>query len=409
MAPARRKESPKTLFRIAIAAIVILIVVAAVFLIFPFQAPSTDAEEENGEVTYVPPDENGEENGNGEENETEICDDDCLYERALAETEPKYCNWMENETLGEECYAAIAYDNLYACLNVSGEELHFDCIVWHADMTGDLSLCDKLDDEALECKRLLEPCYFYNGTELRTCLALKNDDPAYCENDSICLLDYSVDSNDSSLCNGIPSEAVRTACISVHEGQDKCTGLESVATKEYCWELYAIYTDNGLICTQITSESQYALECYSYFAIKNNDVHFCEAGFLELDDLWDCYTEYSLGSEDVAGCDLIDRLASTHMFNCYFEYGKKYGNAHACDMMDSIRFAKTCYPGVIMNNTNLNYEHCADVWEIEWKNKCYTESAKVYEDISICNYIEGELERKMCTESYHTFVNGESD
>ncbi len=341
----------------------------------------------------------------------EICTDDCLLEKALSEKDPRYCDWLVNYSLKDGCYESIADENLDACLKVENETIFQNCIMIHANKTANESVCDNLDeDTALMCKQQFEPCYYYFDTEFRICMALSHESLSYCENDNDCLLNYSIETGNASLCDMISEKARRTACKSVYEGRDLCADItSSVSKKEYCWQLYAILTDNKLICTQIVTESQYALSCYSYFAAKTHDLGFCRQGPLELNDLWDCYIYYSLTTGDMGGCDAIDRLASTHMFECYFEFAKKYGNPHACDFMDNPRYARTCYGGSIINNTNLNYSYCADVAEEVWKNKCYTESAKVYRDISICDFIEKELERKICTDSYHTFINGGSD
>ncbi len=378
----------------------------------------------SGENGYVPPLTNGNgeipyEHYNETENETEpeqniteVCDDDCLLEKALAEKDTRYCEWMSNFSLTLACYETIAFDNFDACLKVENESLLYDCIVDYANKTGNISICDYLiwEDEALRCKQTFDPCYYYNGTEQKICLALSHEDVSYCENDNLCLMNYSLETGNSSMCEEISLAAERQACRSYFAGTDMCDDLEAQAERYYCWQLYAIMSDNKLICTQIeTVDGPYAVDCFSYFAAKTNDLDFCKQGPLELNDLWDCYISYSLITGDLAGCDKINRLASTHMFECYYEYAKKYGNPHACDLMDDPRYAKTCYVGSIMNNTNLNFIYCADIDQEVWKNKCYTESAKLNEDISICNFITPEPEREICINSYHTFVNGKSD
>lgn len=342
-----------------------------------------------------------------EENETEICDDECLKEKALAEEDVKYCDWISDEELQQECYVSIAGASMDACLKVNDPEVYGNCIIENANRTGNLSICDNLPEEqARECRVLFEPCYMHEDTEMRICLMLKHDDAMLCENDGLCLLNYSVEYNDETACDQISGEGIRTACKSYHAGQDLCIDLQSTAKKEYCWELYAILTDNRLMCTQITTESEYAVACYSYFAAKSNDITFCDAQNIQLNDRWDCYTAYALGTGDMSGCTAIDKLASTHRFNCFFEFGKQYGNPMVCPALDDPGFAKTCYVGVIMNNTNLNWEYCADIPVEDWKNKCYTESAKLEKDISLCDFIVEELEREICTDSYQTFING---
>ena len=395
---------------IVVALIVILVIVAIALQMT--NPPETPVGNGNGEIPFEHYNETIVNETEITENETELCDDDCLYNKAVSEADIKYCEWMLNETYMEECYVSIAGVNIEACLKVKEPEIYWNCIIENVNRTGDILICENLTDEKIiECKALFESCYEEeNLTDRRLCLALKNNDPIYCENDPMCLLDYSLEVADKSVCDTITDYiAERTACKSIHDGQDYCVNLDSVAEKEYCWELYAIATDQPLMCTQITTESQYALECYSYFAAKTNNLDFCNADNIQLNDRWDCYTAYTLTTGNLSGCDAINRLASTHMFNCYFEYGKLYGNPQACAMMDDPGFANTCYVGVIMNNTNLNWEYCDGVAVEDWKNKCFTQSAQVERDISICDFIVKAPERQICTDSYHTFVNGNSD
>jgi len=413
MASRRNDKSKLNIVRVGIFALVVifLIVMAVIFLQLDKVVPEVinGINGGNGEIPFEHYNETENET-EVTENESEICDNECLYAKAVAEKNLEYCEWMNNETLEQECYVAIANDSTDACLRVLAVGVMEKCIIENANRTGELTICDNLNPEkAVECKVIFEPCYEYVDTELRICLALKYDDPDYCELDDDCLLNYSITVADKAICNDITGMAEKTACISVHEEQDNCINLESTAEREYCWELYAIISNNRLICTQIISEGQYAVECYSYFAVKTNDLTFCNADNIELDDRWDCYTAFTLGTGNVSGCDGINRLASTHMFNCYFEYGKKYGNPQACEMMDDPRLASTCYVGVIMNNTNLDWRYCGGVAVEDWRNKCYTQTAQIEEDISICDFIVEELKRQICTDSYHTFINGKSD
>ncbi len=386
---------------IGVAAIIaIFVIISIVLFLRPGEAGPPPEEEEK-----PPPETEITENETTEENITEVCDDNCLYEKALDEKDLKYCEWMLNVSLEEACYAAIAYENLDACLKVKDEGIFSDCVMAHAESTGNMSICDHLEgDKELECRQILEPCYLYEGTEMRNCLALKNDDISYCEGDDKCLFNYSIEKNDILVCEDISGEGIRTACISVLEDRDRCAGLSSQQKKEYCWQLYAIHTDNKWVCTQIISESQYALECFSHFAVKTNDVNFCTADNLELDYLWKCYSAYSLGTGDITGCEKINTLARTNLFNCYFEYGKKYGDPTACDALYEFGMSDTCYVGTILNNTNLRLENCKDIRVKEWRNRCYTETAKLNNDVSICNNIDEKLERDACKSAYDTHI-----
>ncbi len=412
--PHRETEKKLRIIRFGIIILALIIIGFAAIMLLnggEVEIPVINGINGNGEIPYEHYNETVNET-EVTENETEVCDEECLLGKAIAEKDPKYCDWMLNSSAALACYETIAFDNFDACLKVENRSLLYDCIVAEANKTGDISKCDYLirEEEALSCKQTFDPCYYYNETDRRICLATSHEDVSYCDNDNLCILNYTVETENSSMCNMITSNAIRSACNSYFSETDKCADLTVQAERYYCWQLYAVLSDDKLICTQIeTVDGPYALNCFSYFAAKTHDLNFCKQGPLELNDLWDCYIQYTLLTGDLEGCDKIDKLASTHMFECYYEYAKKYGNPHACDLMDEPRYAKTCYVGSIMNNTNLNYSYCADIAQEIWMNKCYTESAKVYRDISICDFIELELEREICTDSYHTFINGESD
>ncbi|NYZ76910.1 hypothetical protein H0O02_01185, partial [Candidatus Micrarchaeota archaeon] len=201
--------------------------------------------------------------------------------------------------------------------------------------------------------------------------------------------------------------AKKQACYSILTNtHGSCADLELIPQREYCWELYAIFTDNRMMCSEITQETQYSLECYSYFAAKEKDITICDSsGTLQLDNLWKCYSAYTLGTGDVIGCQRIHPLATTNQFSCFFEYGKKYGNPMACDMMNNPKFARTCYQGIILGNANLNYIYCHGVAQEEWRNKCYTESAKLRNDVSLCDFITTAPEKEICVNSYSMYVS----
>lgn len=399
--PKKTATGKSTVAHAGIAALIVIIILAAVWF-FANGGQGIQNPPNNG--TIVPPGHNNTQNGSIE-NKTEICNDECLYAKALSEKQSKYCDWILNDTRQDGCYKEIANYSLDACLKVKEKNIFDNCVLMHAISTNDILLCEKLSSANLiQCKRTIDSCYFLDGTEFRICLAQKKNNATYCENDDDCLFNYSIGHGDASVCSAITSPAQKQACKSILNNGGSCDDVELPSQKEYCWELYAIYTDNLLMCSEITTESQYQLECLSHFTVSKNDLSVCDSNYLELDNLWKCYIAYSVGTGNISGCDKINRLATTNMFNCYFEYAKKYGNPHACDMMDNPAWAETCYIGVILNNQKLNYTYCDDVAKTEWRNKCYIESAKINRNVGLCDYIPTEAERNGCINAYNLYI-----
>jgi hypothetical protein len=220
-------------------------------------------------------------------------------------------------------------------------------------------------------------------------------------------MNYSVTTGDASACGNLTETVKSKACSSATLLTDKCTDLTLDSEKNYCYELYAIYSDNPLTCTQINGDNVYSLDCVSYFAGKRKDLSICEKDSLSLNSLWACYINYSLISGDISGCAKIDPMATTNKFACSFAFAKKFGDPTACQLItDSLNQRSTCYQGVILySNQNLDWTKCAGVVNIDWKNKCYVEAAKLRNDISICDNIESDNGRLGCRDSYETYKN----
>jgi len=388
------KEQIRLMRWIAAGAVVVIILLAVLAVLqIPSNGGGPAPEEEVTTIIIEPED---------EDVIPEDCDDECNYN--LGQTNMSRCELIENETLKEECYDKWAYDSLEACLELSGENKE-DCIYHHANSTYNLSICEYAANETA-CYIYVEPCYEYSIEERKKCLALKKDDYTYCEGNDDCLFNYSLEKNDASVCENITGNARRVACSSILEGVGKCGDeLELDAEKELCWELYGTYTDDVSACFEILNgySSTYALNCFSYFAVKNEDLSLCDTAGFEFNDLWECYIEYSLGSGDLQGCHDIHELATTNKFTCYFEYAKKYGNPGTCDYLTDTGMKNTCYQGSILGNENINYEYCSDVGVDTWRFKCYTEYAKFNDDPSVCDYIEKVNERQGCIDNWEAY------
>lgn len=341
-------------------------------------------------------------------NETteETCDDQCLYQKAIGDV--SYCEQIKNETLKALCYNRWAEESLDYCLKASGETRE-ECIYYHAQRMGDIEIC-KYASNRTACMIFFDECYKYdNETERGRCFAYEKNDYNYCKDD-MCYFDFAMFRKDTSICEKISLPARRTACKSIIEKTDHCKELGVKAERDLCWQIFAIESKDSATCFKITKESDYALECFSYYAAVKHDLSFCDAGGFSLDDLWKCYTNYSLNSGDLAGCDAIYNksldYATTNIYNCYASYAKKYGDPSACNGIRDLAQMRTCYEGSILGAKNIDYTKCGRVQVEKWKNKCYTEYAKYNNDSSVCEYItSNENEKEMCYDAWKVYNN----
>jgi hypothetical protein len=215
-------------------------------------------------------------------------------------------------------------------------------------------------------------------------------------------MNYSVTQKDAAPCSKITDDVKSKACVSAVLRTDKCSNLALQSQRDYCYELYAIYSDDYLTCTQIAGDNMYSLDCLSYFSARLGNLALCEQDSLSLNTLWACYTNYSLISGDPAGCVKIDALATTNKFKCTFAFAEKYGDPSACQMItDSLVQRNTCYQGVILyDNANLDWTKCPAVVNTIYQDKCFIEGAKVYSNISLCDRITADYAKTSCRDSY---------
>lgn len=392
--------SPKML----IGLLVILILIVGAALLYVVMERTTEGptpiEPANGNETNV--------TQTNETNVTQEYDDDYYYEKAIEEENFSACQNITNTTLQQDCYWYISGASEAACLSLEDFAKKEICVTAFAVSLNDLSFCEHLGNESDACKLAVDPCKVEEDPEL--CRALMHNDPEKCGGNSLCLLNYSVTMGDEEGCALIQNNVISTACLASVQRTDKCYDLEIQSEKDYCYQLYATYTNNYLICTQVTDNTLYALNCYSLFAGKLNDLSICDMDGLGLNNQWDCYTNCSLISGDLQGCEQIHELATTHKFNCAFQYAKKYGNPGACELVESLPSRDTCYQAtMIYSSENLNWTFCADISDFNWRNKCYTESAKLYDDPTLCEYASEDFAKEACHIAYTVYKNGEEE
>jgi len=385
---------------IGVLVVLIILVGGALYFILTYQGEG----EEPIIPPIIPPADNGVVDGPEPEPEPEpVCDDACHYDLAILNQSVEECKEIENATLLQECYEELADVSLAACLEVEDEELKAFCVRSFAVSNNDIDLCDVLEGEDKEeCRKDVDKCI---GTEDENlCRALREEDPSQCNSDSDCLLNYSLTMDDADACKHIQNSALKNGCISAVKDTDECHDLELQSQRNYCYQIYAVYSDNYKVCSSITRNSMYHVECLSMFAVSESNHSMCTNDGLTLDNLWSCYTKYALASGDLGGCEAIDKLASTNRFRCAFEYAKKYGNPAACKVVQSLATRDTCYQGAIIYSAeNLDPQYCKDVTNFEWRNKCYNEAAKLHDDVSICDEIKEDFARNACISAYNLY------
>ena len=385
--PPGKKESNKTVFFL-IAVLLIFIVIGVSLLIFIFMGKIIPPSPPTSNLTNVTA--NITTNGTV----TGGCDDQCMLLLAQNTSSSSYCDVINDSSLKSQCYLALANVSLSSCLKTTGSNL-LDCVTNHAVRNSDIGICTNLEGaDNLACMVAVNPCYAKNVTERQLCLAISKNDDSLCAGDEECIIDFIKTTGDESACDSIANTVKKYACISIALKKDKCINLTLQSQKDLCYQIYAVETDDEATCNDITPNSIYALDCFSFFAINRSQYSICDS--LTLNNRWACYSNFSIGTKLTSGCQAIDTLAYTSRFRCFYGYAKLYGDPSACDLIGDVSQTLTCYVGAIMNNTALDYTNCANIVKEQWKNKCYSQSAQNKNDSSICNYIETENEREGC-------------
>jgi hypothetical protein len=381
-----KKESQSTVFLI-IGLILIFIVIGAGILLILFSGIFTQPTPPGPPVII---------NQTNDTNITQpICDDLCNLNLAITTSSPNFCENINSSSITQQCYLSLANISLGTCIKLENTSQLFDCVLVHAKAANDSKICNNLNEpDKTSCMNKINECYEKTGSERDVCLAIDQKNVSLCKSNEECIYNYSKLLADSSACNSLPTAPTEYACKSYVLNQDKCINLPLGSQKDFCYEIYANLSGDGLICTSIQQDTIYSYNCLTSFAIKKEDLSYCD--YLSLNDRWACYTNYSFVTNDLNGCKNIDMLATTARFKCFYDFAKYYGDPSACDPIKDPSPTITCYVAAIMNNTNLDYTKCGAVIISQWKNKCYMQSAKLKNDSSICNFIQTESERKNC-------------
>jgi hypothetical protein len=341
----------------------------------------------------------GQQGGNATQNLTPTCDDSCLSDAAVASQDASACGAIPSEAIRQSCYERLSGVSLDACKAVLNESRRQSCVTGFAVSGNNATLCDALTAGRDECRKAVDPCT--GAADAALCRALGARDPSLCSGAKECLVNYSIGAKDESGCSLISDAVVSAACKSAVKFTDKCSGFPADAQRDLCYELFAIYSGDQYTCTQISRGSKYVYECFTYFAIRDANLTPCYNERIDLNDKWACLRNVSLATGDMAGCKAIDPLASTNQYLCASEFAQKYGDPSACEIITILASRKTCYEGsIIYSSANLKWYNCQNVSNFVYKNSCFTEAAKLYKDVEICNNIGEDFARESCISSF---------
>ncbi len=387
-------EGKRTILLIAALLVAIVVMGGALFLVIMNKSvvPTQPPVNQTNQTVPIPP-----QNVTVANNTS--CDDQCHLAAALRGMNFSECQLINNITISESCSLQLSNVSLDACKAVSDQGAKDACLLKFASADNDSSLCSLMSNQG-QCLGLFETCS--SAQDKNICEALRDKDPAECAGDLRCLMNYSMTTGNSSACSVLTNPAESSACISATLMEDNCVSLPSDSPRNYCYELYAIYRANPIICEQIPGDNLYSLACLSYFAETLKNLSICDSDSLSTNSLWSCYTNYSLATGDTAGCTNIDPLATSSKFACAFAMAKKFGNPADCQVITfALTQRDTCYEGAILySNQNLSWQNCEGVVNVDWQDECYTASAKLSGNVSICDNIATANEKLSCQDAF---------
>jgi len=391
-APPEKKEGSSLTVILAAVILVFIFLSLAGFLYIFLSKPSVPP-------VVIPPNQTNV-TGNQTNGTIILCDDACKLKLAVDSIKPEICKNITDSSIRQNCFLQLSNVSLSACIELENKSVLKDCVILHAKRNNDTRTCSYLKEpDTSPCLAAVDPCYAKSGEERAICLALGKKNYTLCGSYQECIFNYSITTRSTDACHTLTEKAEEYACRALALNTNECATLTLNSQRDLCYQVYAIRINNSNLCTRISNDSLYAVECLSHFAVVNMDYKVCDAG-LFFNNRWHCYANFSLNSGNVSGCVAIDKLASTSRFSCFYNFAKNHGDPSACDLINDLGLSTSCYVGAIMNNTNLDYTSCANIGPVQWKNKCYTESAKLRNDSAFCDYIQTENEKNSCLSEF---------
>ncbi|MGV8085626.1 MAG: hypothetical protein ACP5N9_05230 [Candidatus Bilamarchaeum sp.] len=394
---AKSKDSTNQIILIAVLVVfAVLIFGGLVFLVTQKPAPPSSTNTTNLPTTNNTL--NISNNTNNTNNQTQACDEMCLLTKAIADKSFDQCARLSSN-VKQQCFMAISNISLDACTSLLDYPSKRSCVTHFATIRNSTSICDDLSvNDRPSCKALADPC-FTSSTPL-LCNAYRFSDPTKCQSDESCLLQYAESRSSEAACGLISNQPVSLGCKSGISHSNYCSSF-SGAQLDLCRQTYGIIGHYIGAC-QMISQDEYKLACFSNLSVYLNDSSVCTSSGLMLNDLWVCYKIYALASQDISACEIIPDLADNGKFQCAFEFAKKFGDPSACQVIDTLSSRSVCYQGAIIYSAQtLNYNYCSRITNYGWMNRCYTESAKTYRNVGLCDMIDESAFRQSCVDAYN--------
>ncbi|MEW6528953.1 MAG: hypothetical protein AB1391_03625 [Candidatus Micrarchaeota archaeon] len=332
---------------------------------------------------------------NTQVNETFLCDDACFLSLAIEKADSSFCKNISPKR-SDECWQMFSNFELSSCLNLKNYSAKKNCINVFINESKNLSLCNYLEGvDKDQCeKKTYRPCINVSESENELCFALTYNDSSYCTKTD-CIITYAKRRNDILACDVLSSNSEKYACKSVVTNFDQCSILSGVYTLNYCYQLAAQYSNDYSYCDLITDEGAYQYTCYLNAAIKTGKYSYCAKTGLEYRGK--CYNEYSLETMDINGCLAANSTYTTGTADgCLRAFALKFSEPSACNYISSISIKTNCYANTIFQTFNLTIEKCSGIGHQDWKDRCFTETAKIHDNLAICEKILGRDELNRC-------------
>jgi hypothetical protein len=390
--------APSGIHRFAIAGGAALLAIAglaiiafAIFLLAQPQAPPVvNIVSNNTTITNMTSNTNGTWNSS-------ICGDDCVFNLALESGNYSICAKMSANG-SDKCYSIFSFTTLDACVKMKDVQARKSCLSSLAESLGNSSICAMLpdaDSQRICNDKLKPPCAEFAGEEHDLCLALRNNDSAYCTGKE-CAIGYGKAKRNSSACGVLGSEAERLACISIIDIKDACANSSVGAVADYCYAMLAAGTDQYFYCGYVKS-GLYKYQCLLAKAEFVGNASACDGNDLEYK--FTCYREYSLAKGDLGGCLAIKELyAEASRDGCIYDFATAFSNPSACNELENMNSRTTCYAAIILaKDKNLSVAKCAGVQLQVWMDKCFSAYAMQIQEPKVCGYItDNDAAKEQC-------------
>ncbi|MBS3067749.1 hypothetical protein J4450_03535 [Candidatus Micrarchaeota archaeon] len=371
--------------------VVILIITIAIFFLFFGKKPA-----DNGSTNIAIPNVT-----KPNVSVSTVCDDDCQLQNALSTKVATTCDSISNETKKQDCFVALATDSVEACLKLADYSQKKTCVGSHAVKLDNLDLCSNLEmDDRRPCIEKVDSCFYKKLDEKPLCKALANNNYSFCEKNEECIFAYAQQTVNAEACADLGIRFKQNACVSIALKKDECNGLPKDDEIDACRALYAVKTDRPGACDDLTKKDTiYAVNCYAHFAKRDKNPAVCDG--VELLKRWDCYKKYAIETSDLQGCIQITRYAPIAKEHCFIDVGKEYGNPQACEYLNFDPGSRdVCYRASIQDNLKLRHENCANLSSDEWDVRCYTNAAKLEQNVTVCDLQDNQVDVNFCRTNY---------